>query len=389
MQNDRASRGASNKAIRWRPTYDSARRLVCSAFGLDFGSIILTKKDPDQEVRSSQRRREATTVPPSHLYRQRLSVYMQRQSNEPQPLENMTKFSTAPYKLREHARGNLMIISEYSSGEVGEIVSTQDLLTLNPGSSVAPGTTNEQAPISAAQSIIIHIFGRVCQIWRRQIALIHDEHADLEDHIYEQPADGSRAGNVWAMSQHLHGMLKLMNRHAKIIEAIQEDFHLFVGNERTQDWLDETIEEFAQLSNDLSTDYLEPLEHMIDLVRCSRFFPRPLLNETQMYKSVTIRDSKQSLELASSLWRLSWITFIFLPLTFLTGLFGMNVASLEHYPSIKWYFVTAVPLVSYIHNSHLNRTLNNRKPDVVDIPLVVRFQAIAALCTDVEIDWIF
>jgi Mg2+ and Co2+ transporter CorA len=66
-----------------------------------------------------------------------------------------------------------------------------------------------------------------------------------------------------------------------------------------------------------------------------------------MYKSVTIGDSKQSPELASGLWRLSWITSIFLPLTFLAGLFGMNVASCKHNPSIKWYLVAAMPLVSY------------------------------------------
>lgn len=65
-----------------------------------------------------------------------------------------------------------------------------------------------------------------------------------------------------------------------------------------------------------------------------------------MYKSVSIRDSRQSLELNASLWRLSWITFIFLPLTFLVGFFGMNVGIFEHNPSVKYYFITAVPLVS-------------------------------------------
>lgn len=65
-----------------------------------------------------------------------------------------------------------------------------------------------------------------------------------------------------------------------------------------------------------------------------------------MYKSVSIRDSRQSLELNASLWRLSWITFIFLPLTFLVGFFGMNVGMFEHYPSVKYYFISAVPLVS-------------------------------------------
>jgi hypothetical protein len=49
------------------------------------------------------------------------------------------------------------------------------------------------------------------------------------------------------------------------------------------------------------------------------------------------------------MWRLSWITFIFLPLTFIGGFFGMNVDIFQPagstYPSIKWYFVAAVPLM--------------------------------------------
>ena len=67
-----------------------------------------------------------------------------------------------------------------------------------------------------------------------------------------------------------------------------------------------------------------------------------------MYKSVQIRDSRQSLDLSASLWRLSWITFVFLPLNSVASVFGMNVDAFRHYPSIKWYFVVAVPLVSSI-----------------------------------------
>jgi Mg2+ and Co2+ transporter CorA len=54
-----------------------------------------------------------------------------------------------------------------------------------------------------------------------------------------------------------------------------------------------------------------------------RSFAQQVLTCSQMYKSISIRDSRQSLELNASLWRLSWITFIFLPLTFLVGFFGM------------------------------------------------------------------
>lgn len=52
------------------------------------------------------------------------------------------------------------------------------------------------------------------------------------------------------------------------------------------------------------------------------------------------------------MWRLSWITFIFLPLTFIGGFFGMNVDAFQPsgsgYPSIKWYFVAAVPLMCIV-----------------------------------------
>ncbi|OMP85068.1 hypothetical protein BK809_0000820 [Diplodia seriata] len=67
-----------------------------------------------------------------------------------------------------------------------------------------------------------------------------------------------------------------------------------------------------------------------------------------MYKSVEIRDSRLGLQLDTSMWRLSWITFIFLPLTFISGFFGMNLdifSKDENNPELKWYFIVTVPLM--------------------------------------------
>ncbi|KAK4931518.1 hypothetical protein LTR28_011526 [Elasticomyces elasticus] len=49
-----------------------------------------------------------------------------------------------------------------------------------------------------------------------------------------------------------------------------------------------------------------------------------------------------------SMWRLSWITFIFLPLTFIVGFFGMNVDTFNNHPSIRWYFVSAIVLMLFV-----------------------------------------
>lgn len=50
-----------------------------------------------------------------------------------------------------------------------------------------------------------------------------------------------------------------------------------------------------------------------------------------MFKSVAFRDARDSLQLGVSMWRLSWITFIFLPLTFTVGFFGMSEFGIMHW----------------------------------------------------------
>ena len=67
-----------------------------------------------------------------------------------------------------------------------------------------------------------------------------------------------------------------------------------------------------------------------------------------MYKSVGIRDSRHGLQLNTSMWRLSWVTFIFLPLTFTVGFFGMNVDTFTNNPSIKWYFIVAIAMMAVV-----------------------------------------
>ncbi|KIW92260.1 uncharacterized protein Z519_07244 [Cladophialophora bantiana CBS 173.52] len=369
MQDDRDTRRASHKAIRWRPAFDIARGVICTAFGLDFGSLVVPRQGTPPPHHQQHSQPSQTTT--ASLYRQRISVYMQRASSQALPGPRVTRFNSGSRHLHDMAKRDTIIICEYSSGEAGEIVSANVLLGLNPGpfATPSPGDGEEEKPIldrkvctstPTLQAVLSHIFDGLYQLWRDQIALIHEPHASLEDHIYAHPSDSSRARDVWAMSQRLHNMLKLVNRHSKVIEAVQDDFAVFAETERhyhdggggaerkdrepgsgrdgrrasggsrsSSTWLTPLLDDFEVLAENIGTDYLEPLEHMIDL----------------MYKSVTIRDSKQSLELNASLWRLSWITFIFLPLTFLVGAFGMNVDAFRQYPSLKWYFVAAVPLM--------------------------------------------
>lgn len=114
-------------------------------------------------------------------------------------------------------------------------------------------------------------------------------------------------------------------------------------------WLDDSPGDFERLMNLITEDLTKPTESLISL----------------LYQSVSIRDSRHSLELGVSsqsfpplsiqiecksncyylVWRLSWITFIFLPLTFIVGFFGMNVDTFADNPSMKWYFIAAIPFM--------------------------------------------
>ncbi|EKJ75846.1 hypothetical protein FPSE_04026 [Fusarium pseudograminearum CS3096] len=54
---------------------------------------------------------------------------------------------------------------------------------------------------------------------------------------------------------------------------------------------------------------------------------------------VSIHEAHKSTSLGTSMKRLSWITFIFLPAMFASSLFGMNVNILENNPDWRWYLL--------------------------------------------------
>ncbi len=152
----------------------------------------------------------------------------------------------------------------------------------------------------------------------------------LEDKIYEQPADETRAPELWTNSSMWLKVERLVSIHNAVVKEAQTHIRELTSESAVEDsWLETSTGDMERLSNLVQEDLVKPTASLADL----------------MYKSVGIRDSRHSLQLNTSMWRLSWITFTFLPLTFLVGFFGMNVDTFQQNPSIKWYFVVAVPMM--------------------------------------------
>ena len=166
--------------------------------------------------------------------------------------------------------------------------------------------------------------------WETFLEICHNHVSILEDKIFSSPDDETRAPELWTNSSMWLKIERLMFIHINAVKEMQSNLRELTNDPEVEaNWLESSPGDFERLNNLLQEDLVKPTANLADL----------------MYKSVGIRDSRHSLQLDTSMWRLSWITFIFLPLTFTVGFFGMNVDTFGHDPSIKWYFVAAAPMM--------------------------------------------
>lgn len=158
--------------------------------------------------------------------------------------------------------------------------------------------------------------------------------ANTRHPVYENPADESRAPELWKNSGHWLKVERLLYIHSDLIKETRTHLHeLASGDPKSSEpWLGSVPDELEKLTGTWDRDIIAPTSALSDL----------------MYKSVGIRDARHSLQLGLSMWRLSWITFIFLPLTFTVGFFGMNVDTFAENPSIKWWFVVSCPILAAV-----------------------------------------
>jgi hypothetical protein len=182
--------------------------------------------------------------------------------------------------------------------------------------------------------IITDIFHELREIWDFFLARTSDHIAMLEAKIYDNPADESRAPELWRNQAAWLKVEKIMWYQNDVVREMKELLKELSEEcdqelEQNIDWLAGTTAEYERLTHNITEDLVQPTSSLSEL----------------MYRSVAIRDSRQSLQIGLSMWRLSWITFIFLPLTFSVSFFGMNVDIFQGFPSIGWYFLTAVVLM--------------------------------------------
>lgn len=374
----RRGQGSAAKPIpsgkAFRPQHDPWRGLSRTAFGLDYLKHYERHKIVETHENKGWKMMELNHYDsqdnPAYGYdimAQRVSVYVQLALNsdgEPGVPANLDIRN--PYEKEEwlrHARsknkfgpsslveadegyipilpsldnGSTIIIFDHSlSGWVNDaLIGARDRyeanwrrinLFLPPEDRTSP----ERMAIECLDIVLKDVFKALSGAWEKYINLCETHLSILEDKIYENPADESRAPELWTNSSQWLKVERLLTIHTDIVKEMRNHLRE-VAHENPNDddpWMATTLDELEKLSNQFTKGVVTPTANLSDL----------------MYKSVGIRDARHSLQLGLSMWRLSWITFIFLPLTFVCGFFGMNVDTFEGNPSIKWWFITTVPL---------------------------------------------
>ncbi|KAI9707077.1 MAG: hypothetical protein M1836_000037 [Candelina mexicana] len=350
----------------WKTQHDPWRGISRTAFSVDYLKHY-PSKDPsarqpeDEDLKMTELNCYDVEDNPTYgydVYVQRLSCYIQHKETvqvvpDDPDIENpyidskgrrkrgVNGHEYVP-KLETLDNGNTIIIFETSqSGSIDDtmIGARQDMesrwrrLPFYLALESKDVSNDENMALECMKMILQDLFKSISGTWEKFIDVCYNHVSVLEDKIYEQPADESRAPELWTNSSVWLKVEKLMLLHVDVMKDMTNYLGELTENDESESsWLAGSPGDFDRLGNLVQEDLIKPTANLADL----------------MYKSVGIRDSRHSLTLGTSMWRLSWITFIFLPLTFMVGFFGMNVDTFQNNPSIKWYFIVAVPLMLLI-----------------------------------------
>ncbi|KAL8774961.1 MAG: hypothetical protein Q9209_000440 [Squamulea sp. 1 TL-2023] len=346
----------------WKTTHDPWRAINRTSFGLDYLKPYRVSNPQRQDRRDTTGKMMELSCydeddNPAYgwdVYAQRLSCYIQHKEPPSEipgypaienPYENGSK-KKDPHeyfpRLESLDNGNAIIIFENScSGSIDDTMvearsqweSKWRRLPFYLAYESQNVSNDDTMALECMKIILADIWKSISESWDRLIDL-SNVHVDcLQDRIYEQPADESRAPELWTNASNWLKVERLVTIHTNVVKEMQDNLRELASEPTAEDnWLEKSPGDMERIGTLVQEDLVKPTDSLNDL----------------MYKSVEIRDSRHSLQLNTSMWRLSWITFIFLPLTFIVGFFGMNVDIFGNDPSIKWYFVSAVPLMTVV-----------------------------------------
>ncbi|KAK6532045.1 hypothetical protein TWF694_003208 [Orbilia ellipsospora] len=198
--------------------------------------------------------------------------------------------------------------------------------------------------------LVVILFQKSMQSWKQFKEAFLEHVTSLKSHIYDNRAQK-------AMIETIMSSLKLTHSVGTISEHNIITLQKFLSEDTKT--IDGNISAFWNWESQPTTlkeafpEHAEELEKVMDFYTAMhgevKEWDKELRSMMQMvFSLVSIDEAYRSREQAQSLKRLSWITFIFLPLMFVASLFGMNIDVLQNDPSWTWSLVVCAPAVAVV-----------------------------------------
>lgn len=272
----------------WRPSFDRSRGTLRAAFGLEY---LVPHLKPVSVIAGHARllrKRKAKIVPHESDDEhdnclQRLTVYIQLSQNgrnNPASAESSKESFKSqqqdPSNLKMALESTVIILDSRNKALVADpLIGGEE-----PWHQLLDGTDHAH-PLGDRQLAAATIeltFEAIASRWSEYILSVHDYMASLEEQIYGQPADDSRANDLWSISKQLLQAERLLKFHILLLENVRNDLKGSGGIDHMPDgWLRPNLDEFKRLSSEVEETLKKPMAQMIDLVSKPFIDPSPLL----------------------------------------------------------------------------------------------------------------
>lgn len=302
----------------WKTTHDPWRGISRTSFGIDYlrkypRPTSRTEKERDIRDKLFELNHYDEEDLPRYgfdVYVQRLSCYIQHK----EPAQDIPDYLESPYRegrtnnntnhyvpqLETLDNSNTIIIFENSqSGSIEDTVITarehwesrwRRLPFYLAYESQGISDDNSMA-LECMKIILSDIWKGIAETWEGFIDVCNTHVSILEEKIYEQPADESRAPELWTNSSMWLKVERLVAVHMAVVKEMQTNLSEFLSEAEIEDnWLESGPGDMEKINDLVQEDLTKPTANLADL----------------MYKSVEIRDSRHSLQLSTSMWRLRY-----------------------------------------------------------------------------------
>ncbi|MCJ1471375.1 hypothetical protein MMC13_000014 [Lambiella insularis] len=350
----------------WQTQHDPWRGVSKTAFGIDYLKAYRVPDDADRDAEGVKGKvmelncfdHDDNPCSGWDVYLQRLSCYIQHKETSPEvvdpdipnPYKQASAKGVSGFGRNQHCLPRLedldncsaiLIFEDSKSGSIQDTIipsrrkmeSRWRRLPFYLAFESQDPVDDEQMALQCTKLIMQDLWKAAAEAWEVFLDVSNGHIGILEDKIYENPADESVAPELWTNSNMWLNVERLILVHKNVVRECQANLRELADG--FDNWLENTPGDFERLSNLIQEDMVKPTANLADL----------------MYKSVGIRDARHQVELSISVWRLSWLSFIFLPLSFLCSFFSMQVTIFSDTPSIKWYFVAAAPMMLGVFSS--------------------------------------